>query len=68
MRALVITLTIGVLIVIGYGLKATLQAGHWWVLPIWIAGCLWAGYLVGNDADKAEYKRIIARILAAVRR
>lgn len=41
---------------LGYLLHAAITNGYWWTMPIWIGCCLWLGYLVGNEEDRAEFR------------
>lgn len=56
MRIVTYVLTALLLVPIGYGLKWAIDAGYAWTIPIWIAGCLGAGYAVGDDADRDDYR------------
>ena len=46
----------------GAYLRVGLEAGHWWILVVVLAGALALGYAVGNQQDRAEYHAIIAKV------
>lgn len=43
-----------VLVVYGGALRAAIEAGWYWILPLCLLGTLGLGYLVSNDADREE--------------
>lgn len=44
------------------GMRDAVNAGHYWVFVAVPLGAIWLGYLIGNEEDRADYRRASAWI------
>lgn len=47
----------------GAFLREHLEAGRWWVLGVWLLGCLYLAWLVGDDFDRHTMINVFGRLV-----
>lgn len=62
MRWIAFAITVALLALLGKAMKVAVDAGHYWVLIAVPVLAVWAGYYVGDDDDRAEYRAVGRRI------
>lgn len=67
MRYLIIAITMTVAIFYGHLAKNAIDAGAYFWIPIMLILPFILGYFVGDEADKADYHRIIERVRSVLR-
>ena len=67
MRLIVFLLTTAFVVIYTPFVRSIVESGSWGIYAGLIVGTFALGYLVGDEEDRADYHRIIARVLAALR-
>ncbi len=67
MQLIVFLLTTAFVVVYTPFVRWIVESGSWGIYAGLIVGTFALGYVVGDEEDRAEYHRIIGRVLAALR-